>query len=207
MNADPLASMRLWAVDVEMGGRTYTIPPLPASEWWGVLLAGDPFEAVLELIPPVESSDLDELLLDGTIAVSEMTGALTDAIEQITGRTLQAGIVLAGAAAMHWPVVNGRLARSGFRWDVMPIGAALDAIYAMIVENQDEETRAKFEALIDPEAAKQKQRAEARAAFAEMAGPPPTPAVTSAGPSSGSRPRTERPSRPRHPRARSSEPT
>jgi hypothetical protein len=200
VKVDPLASMRCWAVDIELGGRIYEVPALPAADWWAVLAAPEPLGALLDLIPE-ETGDLEDRLLAGEISGDEMTTALTDALEEVIGRPLRAGVVLAEVARAHWPVVNGRLAQRGFRWDVMPIGAALDAIYAMVMESQDEKGRTQFEAILDPEAHKQDVKAKARAAFQDLAGPRPTvrkPLRSSAAPSGDTSPKT--PTRRRPPR-------
>lgn len=207
MDVDPAASMRCWAVEVQLGGRLFEVPPLPAADWWPVLTSGN-LGIILDFLPSTDSDAIDEMLLAGELD----TTALTDAVEVAAGRSLHAAIVLAVVAKQNWAVISGRLAQRGFRWDMMPLGAALDAIYAMAVENMTEENRAKFEALLDaaPAGLGRKRRRGPRDVekFEEIAGPKPTTGVRASGaPSGSSRPRT-RP-RPRPPRraARSTGPT
>jgi hypothetical protein len=152
-------------------------------------------------------ADLDSMLLDGSITSADLTEVVSDVIEEATGRTYHSAFVLAIVASVAWPMVGGQLARDGFRWDVQPIGAALDAIYAIVVGSLEEENRNKFLALLEDEAISQpgKKRTPSQKVVSEfetMAGPRPTPAPlpgkASAG-RSGSRPTKTR-TQPRPPR-------
>jgi len=140
MNVDPLASMRCWAITVELGGREFEIPALPAADWWPVLVDGDPGR-VLDIVVSTPEQDLDGLLLDGKITGAELGTAMMDAIEQATGRSFHATFVLITVAASSWPVIGGALSQTGFRWDQQSIGAALDAIYAVVVGNLEKDNR------------------------------------------------------------------
>jgi hypothetical protein len=213
MNVDPLASMRCWAITLELGGREYEIPALPAVDWWPVLASGD-LSRVLDFIPssPDDPANLDELLLSGTISAEELGQALTDTIEEAAGRSLHAAIVLTAVANAQWPVVGGTLAQTGFRWDEQPLGAALDAIYVIITSRLEDEPLKKFLALLDNEGLTRgklsaRQRAKVREEFEAMAGPRPTTGVVATGERSGSeRPRTRPRPRPPLRAARSASP-
>jgi hypothetical protein len=201
VDADPLASMRCWAITVELGGREFEIPALPAVDWWPVVSDMSPFGLVDILRSSV---DLDSMLLDGQITVTELTEVMMDAVSEATGRTFHAAFVLATVAGMHWPMVGGRLALKGFRWDVAPIGAALDAIYVVIMESfagdkDGEKARDKFAALLEDDSLTRpgKKRAPSEhvvSEFESMAGPRPDPAPlpgkASAELSANPRPRT-----------------
>jgi hypothetical protein len=208
VDVDPMASMRLWAITVELGGREYEIPALPAVDWWPVIRDADP-AGVLDLLRSegeAEAADLDLMLLDGRITGKELSAALSDAIEEATGRSFHVAFVLATVAASQWPTVGGYLAQTGFRWDLQPIGAALDAIYAVVVSNLDKEPRDKFLALLENEALTSSGKKEPSQRvvdeFEAMAGPRPAPAPlpgkASAEPSGSPRTRTR--TRPRQPR-------
>src|SRR5262245_53379230 len=113
--------MRCWAITVELGGREYEIPALPAADWWPILVEARP-SAILDIL--MSSEDLDARILAGEIKGGDLNIALNDAIEEVTGRSFHAAFVLAMTAATAWPAIGGTLAQRGFRWDVMPIGAA-----------------------------------------------------------------------------------
>lgn len=196
---DPLASMRCWAIELELGGRTYEVPALPAVDWWPVLVQAD-LGKILDFVEsnPEDPFNLDDLLLDGAFTAAELTEALTDALEETAGRSFHAAYVLAVVADGQWSAINGTLVQAGFRWDEQPLGAALDAIYAVVTGRLNEEALKKFLALLDNEGlttggkATGRQRAKVEAEFESMAGPKPTAGVVATGAPSGSgRPKTQ----------------
>ena len=216
MEVDPLASMRCWAITVTLGGHEFEIPALPAVDWWPVLTSVNP-RRVLDLL--TSSHDLDEMILDGEVTSAEVTEACVDAIEEATGRSLHVALVLALAADGNWPTIGGHLAQIGFRWDQQPIGAALDAIYAVIIGNLPEDARAKFEGVLENESLTQpgKKRTPSEKVMSEfeaMAGPRPAPSVpgqgppqqSTGGPSGSAPPRSHSQPRPRLQGGRSGEP-
>lgn len=178
MKVDPLASLQCWEIDFTAGGQTYTIPALPASEWWPVLSSGDPLE-VLSLLPGNEGQGMEDLLLAGKLGGEQLSEALQQAVEEAAGRSMHAAYVLAYVAGMHWPVINGQLMRSGLRWDVMPLGAMLDAVHSLLVESLPEEGRGTFLAELEKgEPAEDREIVKAaKAAFEDIAGPKPTTGV------------------------------
>lgn len=189
---------------MELGGREFDIPALPAVDWWPVLTGQGP-AAVVDLLK--SDVDLDTMLLDGRITSTDLSEVIRDVVEEATGRTYHAAFVLATVASVAWPTVGGQLAQTGFRWDVQPIGAALDAIYAIVVGSLEEKNREKFLAMLenDTVSAPGKKRTPSQRVvdeFETMAGPRPAPAPlpgkASAGPS-GSRPTRTR-TQPRQPR-------
>lgn len=197
MDVDPVASLRCWAVEIELGSRTFEVPALPAADWFPILLSGD-LSAVLDLIVSTPDDPLAELLLSGEMSVSDLTQALTDAVEEVAGRSWWASYVIAGVARHHWAELNGNLARRGFRWDAQPLGAALDALYALLCESITEQARLdEFRALLDRPPGKPDSE-QAMAEFEAIAGPKPpaAPIAVSKGgqtPRSGvSRARSER---------------
>lgn len=210
---DPLASMRCWAIEIELGGRIFEIPALPAVDWWPVLVSGD-ISQILDFIEssPEDPGNLDNLLLSGALSGEDLTEALTDAMEEAAGRSFHAAFVIATVAGTQWAAINGALAQRGFRWDHQPLGAALDALYAAIVVRLDKDPLDKFLALLDNEGLTRgrrrvRQRDKVRSQFETMAGPRPTTGVVATGePSDSERPRTRPRPRPRRPAAQSGEP-
>lgn len=205
MDVDPLASMRCWAIGIELGGREFEIPALPAVDWWPVLVSGD-LGLILDFIEssPDDPGNVDELLLSGVLSVEELGQALTDTIEEAAGRPLHAALVLATVANAQWTATGGELARTGFRWDEQPLGAALDAVYAIITARLEKDDLNKFLTLLENEGLTKgkpsaRQRAKVQAEFESMAGPKPTTGVVATSERSGSgRPRTQPRPRPRH---------
>lgn len=205
MEVDPAASMRVWAVELELGDRTYEVPPMPAADWYDLLVDGN----LLGLLDLIEDDDLTEAILAGRVTSDELTEKLGQVVEHAAGRPLGAALALLQAARVTWSVIGGELARGGFRWDQAPLGAALDAVYTTVMAALKPEGRRRFQALLDSEAGaparpgpggrrRRVNRDRAMADFETMAGPRPSPAT--AAPSAGGRPRTPRRPRP-HPRA------
>lgn len=210
---DPLASMRCWAVEIELGGRVYDIPVLPAVDWWPVLSSGD-LGQILDFVvsTPDDLMNLDDLLLSGELTTEDLTQALTDAIEETTGRSFHASFVIATVANAQWATLNGTLVQRGFRWDEQPLAAALDALYVEITGRLEKDELAKFRALLENEALtggkrRGRNRRKVLTEFEEMAGPRPTTGVVATGEPSGSgRPRTQPRPQPRRQGARSASP-
>jgi hypothetical protein len=209
--------MRCWAITLEIGGREYEIPALPAVDWWPVLLSGGPGQ-VIGLIPSKlgDPDDLDAQLLAGEVDGKELGSVLTEAIEEATGRSMHVATVLAIIAHDRWDIVGPAVAQTGFRWDQQPIGAALDLIYGIVLAGMDEENRTKFLQLLENESLTQpgKKRQPTERVIKEfeaMAGPRPAPRPrpgrSSAAPSDGVRPRTPRQPRQRRQVGRSGEPS
>lgn len=206
MEVDPLASMRCWAITVELGGREFEIPAMPAADWWPVLTSGSPVD-ILDFLKSGIDDPINEMLLDGTLGGEDLREAVTAVLEEVTGRSFHSAFVIATVGNMNWPLIGGYLAQRGFRWDVQPIGAALDAVYSVVVAHLEDKARDKFLAVLDNETLSngkpsQKQREKLAAEFETMAGPRPAPApvpgLSSDAPSGSERPRTR--TRPRPPR-------
>lgn len=192
MNVDPAASMRIWELEIDLGGRTFEVPALPASGWFPVLLEGNPL-LVLDMI---EGEDLDDLLLSGQVDQDELVETLLVAIEQAAGREFHAAFVLAQVAAVQWAAISGALTERGFQWDKAPLGAALDAIYTIVMKGLDKDGLARFQALLDnPSGVLARRRPgrqdKALENFASVAGPKPDGGVRATAERSGSaRPKT-----------------
>ena len=222
MTVDPLASMRCWAIELELGGRTFDVPALPAVDWWPVISSGD-LTQILDFVvsTPGDPNSLDEMILREGLG-SDLTEVLSDAVEAAAGRTFHAARVLAIVAESQWASINGAMVARGFRWDQQPLGAALDAIYAEVISRLDKEALTKFLAVLENEALtkggrKAKVSEKVVEEFEGFAGPRPTSGVKSTGgPSDNARPKTRRrpqpprqgdpspePTRPRAPRGRS----
>ena len=213
MEVDPAASMRCWAVEIELGGRVFEIPALPAVDWWPVVSELD-LALILDFIVsrPDDLDNVDDLLLSGAFTAEELTTALTDAFEEVAGRSLHVAFVLATVAKTGWSTINGAMVTTGFRWDEQPLGTALDALYLAITDRLEKDPLAKFLALLDNEALTsgkptKRQRARLTEEFETMAGPRPTTGVVASGERSGSgRPKTRPRLQPRRQAAQSGEP-
>jgi hypothetical protein len=196
--------MRCWAIELELGGRRFDVPALPAVAWWPVLTSGD-LTQILDFVvsTPGDPNSLDEFILDEGLDHAELTEVLTDAVEAAAGRSLHVSMVLAYLAENSWPAINGELVSRGFRWDQQPLGAALDAIYAEVTGRLDKDGVTKFVAILENEGLTKGRKAKVSEKvvdeFESIAGPRPTAGVVATGaPSDNARPKTRR--RPQQPR-------
>lgn len=231
MNTDPLASIRCWGIGVELGGIEYDIPALPAAAWWPLLAEMDP-SLMLDMI---DDQHLLDRLLSGEIGQEELSERLIEVVEEVAGRSMMAAVTICHLAQMHWAVVNGQLIRDGVRWDVLSLGAVLDAMHALFMERfgdtKNDKTgrlyRDEYLAMLEapmPGAGKadHHQRQRALTDFEASAGPRPTYVLrrpelpdgasaplerSSVARSGGTRSRTPRPSPLRRRPARSALPT
>lgn len=200
MQVDPAASVRLWAIEIDLAGRTVEIPPLPASHWLPILLDGNPL-MVLDLVDGPEGDLVDELILAGGVQANELVDALIAAIEQAAGRPFHTALVLAQVARVQWPSISGLLAEKGFRWDEAPLGAALDAVYTIVAKHLKAEQLARFEVLLNTPVVIQGQRRrrvdreQVMEQFESLAGPRPAGVRATGAPSDNARPKTRRSSR------------
>jgi hypothetical protein len=191
VKVDPEASLRIWAVEVIIGDRTFEIPALPASVWFPVLAGGQPAD-VLDLIMsnPDDPDNLDDFILTGTVTGEDLTSAISDTVEEVTGRPPHVAYILARVAELIWPTIGGELALRGFRWDTASIGAALDAIYTVAMSRLTKEGAEKLDSVLNRPAPGQKMdRERALADFEAMAGPKPTTGARSG----GAHPKTRQP--------------
>lgn len=143
---DSSASLRIWAIETTVGGRLLRVPPLPSADWLPAVMRMDPF-AVFDL---VEDFDLGEMLTDVGLSVEELRDAAVEIVEAASGRSSIAAFAIAGAAAERWDVIGADLARAGVRFDVISLGAALDAIYGSLCRSmKDEKSLAEFNRILE----------------------------------------------------------
>lgn len=131
-DVDPLASLGLSKVAVELAGRTWLIPAVDASVWLKILLAEDldPEEIFPGLCGPDVIVEVNRLIIDGEITMAQMQEALFDIIEAASGRRWWVTLRLCRTLRTTWDRVGGELAANG----VTPFGVSLsywlDGAYA-----------------------------------------------------------------------------
>lgn len=142
---DPAASLRIWAVEVTVGGRLLRVPPLPAADWLPAVMTTNPM-SITELL---EEFDLAEVLLEDGVTVETLREALVEVIEAAAGRSAVATFAIAAAAADRWDVIGADVARAGVRFGEISLGAALDALYGSIARHMDEKGLAEFTRILE----------------------------------------------------------
>lgn len=170
---DAAASLRLWAVTVELGGQEYTIAARPAADWiLAVINAGDEIFPTLALLPFDDYEQVkDRILLDQEITLDEVGQVSKDALEAVSGWHWWSAEVMIRSAAEEWRMIAGEMTKRGLDPGRLPLGAWLNGLYAMATERLDASERAAFNMRLDtpPPSAVPKEEREALAAaqFAE----------------------------------------
>jgi len=144
--ADALAALKMWALDVELGGETFTVPPRPAVDWFLAILDE---ETPLPLIPGLMSGNAEErvtdLLLDGAITTDLVVTRSRELLTAAAGRPWWEADRLIRSSGASWHIIGGELTRLGVDLGSVSLGAALNAIYVICVRTMDEQERNKFD--------------------------------------------------------------
>jgi hypothetical protein len=145
VDIEPAATLRCWSIDVDLGGQTYTIPPLPASTWMVALVAGTWFDIVPGLL--ADAGDLDDELLDGAVTYDELRAAGRAALAAAAGTKWWSAANLANVTAQTW--ISGELLLRGVDPDRVSLAAYLSAAYRVAARNLDKNQWARFQMDMD----------------------------------------------------------
>jgi hypothetical protein len=143
---DADASLSMWAIEVVIGDQVARVPPLPASAWLPVLMTGDAKNS-LDLVEG--EFDLASALLHGGATVEDVVEQLTVLVEAVAGRALVTALTIAEFARDRWDLVGPDMARIGMRFDQVPLGYALDAIWSTLMRVLDEKALKSFVDQVD----------------------------------------------------------
>jgi hypothetical protein len=147
---DPAASLSLFPVEFEVGGHGFTVPAHPARRWVEMLLAND---LLLMMAPEPEgfvddaqARRMEELLLDGEVAMDDLRAALQEALGVVAGRDWweAVGLVFTVTAEANWARLNGHLVLGGVDAGSLPFGAWLDAAMFLATQHMDEKQLGRF---------------------------------------------------------------
>ncbi len=144
MDIDTLPSLRCWAVEVDIGGGIYRIPPLPAADWLAAISA-----SFTRVVPGMLEGDIEDLLdrvAYGDIPYSELRDAGRDTITQATGMKWWAAARLVYYLDSHWSTIGGAVLMRGIDPSTRSIGAVLTCTYRVLLENcKNEQERVKLD--------------------------------------------------------------
>lgn len=147
VDVDPLASLRGWELEVELGGGTYRVMPRMAGHWLTILVR-NPMDAA-DILPAMVAEDqqeaLEEALVAGAVSADEIHEAVLEVIADASGRPWWWTLRLVQAAVGSWAIIHGSLVAAGANLANMPLGAALDAIYVTCMTRMDKEHREAFD--------------------------------------------------------------
>lgn len=144
--SDALAALKIWALDVDLGGDTFTVPPRPAADWFLAILDED---VPLPLIPGLMVGDAEDriadLLLDGEVTAELIAVRSRELLTAAAGRPWWEADRLIRSAGASWHIIGGELTRLGVDLGTVSLAAALNAIYVICVRTMDEKERNKFD--------------------------------------------------------------
>lgn len=151
MKIDATASLRVWAVTVELAGERYRIPPHPAAAWLAAIGGASLSRIVPGMLEDSEAGeDLLDLLLAGEIPVAEWQDAAHDAIATVTGMKWWSASRLTYYLLDNWSTLGGTVLARGLDLAVAPVGAVLTLTYRILLENcKDEADRRKLDLELD----------------------------------------------------------
>lgn len=144
MQFDPLAALRCWPIDVELGGRTYRIPALPAAVWIETLAEGSWLDIVPGLLADA-GDELDDALESGAVTHVELTAAARDALAAAVGARWWVGLKLVQALISDEQGVAGELLLSGVDMASAPLAAVVQAIYRVYTRHAGKEHIARLD--------------------------------------------------------------
>lgn len=146
MAADALAALRIWALDVELAGETFTVPARPAADWFLAILDEDtPMPLIPGMMDAAAEDRIGDLLLDGELDGEVVTVRSRELLTAAAGRPWWEADRLIRSAGASWHIIGGELTRLGVDLDRVSLAAALNAIYVVCVRTMDDKERTKFD--------------------------------------------------------------
>lgn len=143
-----LASLRVWAVEVDLGGRTYRVPPLPASEWFAAVLSNEGAPVIPGLLEPEDQEYVIDALLEGTLTKDQLETANREALAAASGWKWWEAERLIVSAGVQWKIIGGLLQAGGIDMTTTSLGGVLSAMYAMAVTHMKPDDRFAFDSQI-----------------------------------------------------------
>jgi len=121
-------------VDLELAGKTYTFPAVPAVQWLAQLMQDDldPDQIILELC-----QDGYELLLDEDLGAEDLYHALLDVIGQVSGRKWWIALRLIGVVKANWNVLGAEMFYRHIDPTVLSLSAWLDVMLVLTIRAMD----------------------------------------------------------------------
>lgn len=144
-----LAALRVWAIEVDLGGRVYRIPPHPAAVYFAAVLSGEAGPLVPGLLDLADQEEVVDRLLRREVSRRDIDRANRDALAAASGWKWWIAERLVVSAAAEWRVIGGLLQGAGVDLERMSLGAVLSSLYAMAVTNMKREDRFAFDAQLN----------------------------------------------------------
>lgn len=138
---DVLAALKCWPITFELAGLEFTIPPVPASEWFLAILGEKPLPIIPGMLPDDQEEEIADMITYGELGLREVVEASRDALEVASGWRWWEADRLIRSAAAQWKTVGGELTRAGVDLNDWPLGAVLNTLYTLAVRGLNEQQR------------------------------------------------------------------
>lgn len=130
---------------IEYGGRSWTFREAAPVDALRVVQASGPsdyWEMLLDALVPSEAAVLGEAISAGALPGEAVSDMVQEWLETSTGLPISAVGSLSGTVVNQWPVIRGRLVRSGIPdplTQVRTLGALLSVVWDMLLEGCKDE--------------------------------------------------------------------
>lgn len=144
------AALRPAAIVVELGDWEYEIPQLAASDWLEALLGG--WSGVIPgLLDPALQVEVLRDYFAGRITNDDILASARAAVEAAGGRRwwIAERLIATATNEEFWPALHGNLVLHGVDLDRVSLGAVLNALYVLMVQNMKEDKRHQFDAQLE----------------------------------------------------------
>lgn len=106
-DTDPIWSLRIWPVTVNVAGQDLEVPAMSAADWLTVLMQPDlTLDDLLDLIPGV-----DQVVAEADLGADEWTEVCLDMITTVSARSWWITMRLIGVAASSWDSLGAAMLR------------------------------------------------------------------------------------------------
>lgn len=142
-----VAALRIWAIEVDLAGETFTVPAKPAADWFLAVCSEDAFPIVPGMLAdPMEGDRVADLLLFGELTTTELREVNREALEAASGWRWYEAERLIVSAASQWRLIGGILGTHGVDLGSQSLGSVLATIYTLAVQAMSKEDRFAFDA-------------------------------------------------------------
>lgn len=143
----PTAGLWPCEIDIQIGEWIFTVPDHPASVWIEAISNPEGGAIVPGLLGLADQRLIWKDFIAGRVTTEDLSTAWREALGAACGRPWWEGarLVLDAVRDDTWPVIHGRLIRSGIDLDRISLGAFWNAVYSMALEScKDEEAQTRF---------------------------------------------------------------
>ena len=143
LKANGVAALRIWPVNVELGGAVYRIAPHPAIKWI-TSIVDDDWGAIFPGMIDASDNSVDEALDEGRILHADCLRAARDAVTAASGMPWWSAAKLV-ISVVESPAVTGEMALCGLDAQTVGLGAFVAAAYRIFTRDADKKQLARID--------------------------------------------------------------